>query len=218
MYGIAAWAADAPPLMAPPLPLPTQLSAPPAVAATRPVAPPGISADKPSTKPVITRPLWADLKPMQQQALAPLAGEWDRIDGLRKKKWLEVSSKFTEKTPDEQGRIQERMREWAKLTPEQRRVARDSYSRTKKLNPDQKSEQWQQYQQLSDEQKQKLAIDAAKSKPVANLPSALSKPKTVAPIKSTPKPVLERSVTPQATTQSVLQPSPPLAAEPVVRP
>lgn len=155
------------------------------------------SAGKPYTK-----PLWNELTPAQQQALAPLAAEWNKLELIRKKKWLEIGNRFSAMKPDEQARMQERMREWAKLTPEQRRVARESFARTKKLNPDQKSAQWQQYQQLPDEQKKKLATDAASKKHVANLPSAHSKTKTVAPIKSTPKPILEQSVTPQAANQS----------------
>lgn len=155
-----------------------------------------------------TLPLWTELSAPQQQALAPLASEWNHIDLYRKKKWLEIANKFPSAKPDEQLRMQERMREWAKLTPDQRRVARDSYSRTKKLNPDQKSAQWEAYQRLSDEQKSKLTNYAESKKPVANLPSAQSRSKTIPPIKSTPKPVLERSVTPEGASQSMIQPSP----------
>ena len=42
------------------------------------------------------------------------------------------------------------MREWAKLTPEQRRVARENYKTIKKLPPEKRKEvkaQWQEYQQ-----------------------------------------------------------------------
>jgi hypothetical protein len=157
---------------------------------------------------------WADLTAAQQYALAPLAGEWNELDAFRKNKWLAIGNKFASMKSDEQQRVQERMREWVKLTPEERRIARESYSRAKKLDPDQKSAQWEQYQQLPEEQKKKLAADAAAKKPVATLPraSALSPDtKTIAPIKSHPKPVLEQSVTPKAAAQSALQPSVPPA-------
>jgi len=52
--------------------------------------------------------------------------------------------------PQEQQRLQMRMQEWAKLTPEQRRVAREKYKTIKKLPPDKREQvkaQWQQYQQ-----------------------------------------------------------------------
>lgn len=157
------------------------------------------------------KPLWIDLTPAQQQALAPLAGEWDKLDSFRKNKWLAIGNKYARMKPDEQQRVQERMRDWVKLTPEQRRIARESYARAKKLNADQKSAQWQQYQQLPEEQKKKLAADAASKKRVATLPSASaqSNHKTVPPIKSAPKPLIERSVTPEAASHSALQASPP---------
>src|SRR5437764_1232719 len=111
------------------------------------IAAPGPSGGKASSKPH-ARPLWSDLPPLQQQALAPLAGEWDKLEPIRKTKWLEIANKYAKMNPDEQMRMQEKMREWVKLTPEQRRVARESFARAKKLNSDQKSEKWQEYQQL----------------------------------------------------------------------
>lgn len=188
-------------------PLAIEVNATADISPTAPASANAPATVKTANKP-ITKPLWSELNPAQQLALAPLAVEWDRLDPIRKKKWLEISGKFSTMKPDEQVRLQERMRDWAKLTPEQRRVARESFSRTKKLAPDQKSAQWQQYQQLSEEQKKKLATDSASKKHVANLPSPHTKGKTVPPIKSTPKPVLEQSVTPQAATQSGIQPAP----------
>lgn len=175
-------------------------------------APVGATPPAPARSPAATKPLWSELTPGQQQALAPLADEWDKLDSLRKHKWLVIGNKYGKMAPDEQRRVQERMRDWVKLTPEQRRIARESYARTKKLNPDQKSAQWQQYQQLPEEQKKKLAADAASKKHVATLPSAASQnahSKTVPPIKSAPRPLIERSVTPQAVNQSALQSSSP---------
>ena len=158
------------------------------------------------------KPLWADLTPAQQQALAPLAGEWDALDVFRKNKWLAIGNKFASMKPEEQQRVQERMRDWIKLTPEQRRMARENFVRAKKLNPDQKSAQWEQYQQLPEEEKKKLAGDATTKKKVATLPPAGAQSnqqaKTLPPIKAAPKPILEQSVTPQAASQSALQTSP----------
>lgn len=158
------------------------------------------------------KPLWTELTSAQQQALVPLASEWDKLDSLRKNKWLAIGNKYATMSPAEQQRVQERMRDWVKLTPEQRRIARESYARAKKLNPDQKSAQWRQYQQLPEDQKKKLAADAASKKHVATLPSASAQgknSKTIPPIKSALKPVIERPATPQAAAQSAPQPSPP---------
>lgn len=158
------------------------------------------------------KPLWIDLTPSQRQALAPLAGEWDSLDSFRKNKWLAISNRFAAMKPEEQQRMQERMRDWVNLTPEQRRLARESYVRSRKLNADQKSAQWEQYQQLPEEEKKKLAADAAAKKKVATLPAPAAQgaqARPLPPIKATPKPLLEQSVTPKGTSQSALQPAVP---------
>ena len=143
---------------------------------------------KPATtvKPApLAKPLWTELSPAQQQALTPLAADWDKLDSARKKKWIELTKHYSSLTPEQQARMQERMREWAKLTPDERRVARESYSRAKKLEPDQRTAQWQEYQQLSDEQKKKLAEEAVAKKRVTNLPpAATDKSRLVPPSKS----------------------------------
>lgn len=110
------------------------------------------------------KPLWKDLNPAQRTALAPLATEWDQMNGVRKQKWLEMSNHFASLKPDEQARIQERMREWVRLTPAERKLARDTYKRTKKLAPGEKTATWESYQQLPDDQKHKLAEAAAARK------------------------------------------------------
>jgi hypothetical protein len=165
------------------------------VGAQTPAAP---KAPAPVRQVAPAKPLWQDLSPAQQQALTPLAADWDKLDGPRKKKWIELTKRYSSLTPEQQARMQERMREWAKLTPDQRRVARESYSRTKKLEPDQKNAQWKEYQQLSDEQKKKLAEDARNKRRVTNLPpAALDKDKLVPPSKS----VLRQPVQPAAAPQ-----------------
>src|SRR5258705_3554735 len=52
--------------------------------------------------------------------------------------------------PPEQQRLQKNMAEWAKLTPAERKAARDKYQTMKKLPPDKRREvaaQWKRYQQ-----------------------------------------------------------------------
>ena len=71
------------------------------------------------------------------------------------------------------------MRDWVKLTPEQRKVARQNYTQSKTIAADQKSATWESYKQLPDEQKQKLAEQASR-KQLTNLPSAKVKPRGTA--------------------------------------
>ncbi|MES2351168.1 MAG: DUF3106 domain-containing protein [Pseudomonadota bacterium] len=153
--------------------------------APTPVSPTPAIALKPGPVPATGKPLWKDLTRPQQVALEPLMPEWDRMESVRKQKWLDIANRYASKTPDEQLRIQERMRAWMKLTPEERRVARENYTLSKKIDKSQKSAQWEQYQQLPEEQKKKLAADAAVKKQVTNLPPK-TQPKAVAPIKPNP--------------------------------
>lgn len=113
----------------------------------------------------LTEPKWNDLGPARQQALKPLAGEWDKLDDLRRKKWITVADRYPSMKPEEQKRIQGRMADWAKLTPDQRSRARENFRKTKALPPDQKKDAWQRYQTLPDVQKQQLAASADAKKP-----------------------------------------------------
>ena len=137
----------------------------------------------------LDKPLWNSLTPAQKVALAPIADEWDQADGVRKLKWLDIANRFASMKPDEQTRVHARMRDLFKMTPEERRVVRENYTRSKKIGPSQKSEEWEKYQQLPEEKKKQLADEASAraKKQVANLPSASqSNAKAVTPIKRTP--------------------------------
>ncbi len=153
-----------------------------------------------SSKKAPTKPRWADLTPAQKDALEPLAVEWDQINTIRKKKWLEMGNKVALMNPEEKQRVQERIREWVKLTPEQRRIARSNFAQTNNLHPNEKFEQWQRYQQLTEEQKKELAAAGAPvKKQVVNPPAKSEKnTKLARSVKSTPKPELEKSVQPTA--------------------
>ncbi|MBZ2208318.1 DUF3106 domain-containing protein [Massilia soli] len=137
--------------------------------------------------PSATKPSWAELTPAQQMALSPLKGEWNTLEAVRKQKWLEIANRFSSMQPGEQQRMHDRMRDWVKLTPEQRKVARENYARVKKIDKDERSAKWQQYQQLPEEQKQKLAADAArKRKAGAASPKPGDTPPSTSPAQPAP--------------------------------
>ena len=120
---------------------------------------------------VMDKPLWRDLSPAQQVALAPLRPEWDAMDGARKKKWLEMSRRFGSMNPLEKGRVHERMRQWMRLTPEQRTMARENYNKARKLAPGDKAATWESYKQLTPRERERLAQSAArKNAATANNP------------------------------------------------
>jgi Protein of unknown function (DUF3106) len=95
-------------------------------------------------------PAWAELRPEQQQVLAPIQGEWESLDAPRKRKWLGVAQRYPKMTADEQARLQKRMKEWVSLTPEQRWAARGKYREFEQLPPEDRQavrEKWDKFQQ-----------------------------------------------------------------------
>ncbi|AOK17326.1 hypothetical protein WT26_15805 [Burkholderia cepacia] len=118
---------------------------------------------------------WARLTPAQHAALAPFADQWDGFSDARKRKWLKIASRFAKLTPDDQKRLQDRMTEWARMTPEQRRVARENYQSAKELSAQARERAWKAYQQLPEEQKERLAAAERRRRP-----SVVSAPPTVA--------------------------------------
>jgi hypothetical protein len=110
------------------------------------------------------------------------------------------------------------MREWAKLTPEQRELARETYARARKIAPEQKTASWESYQQLPEEQKKKLAASAAGRKTTSVVPSQANG-KAVAPLgqgaTSCPAGTVKNSVS--ATPPCVAVPSTPQQPAPAAR-
>ena len=165
---------------------------------------------------------WQELKPAQQTLLKPLEREWPAIGAQHKQKWLEMSTRFPSMPPEEQSRIQERMTEWARLTPQQRSQARLNFQEAKQLPATDRKARWDAYQALPPEEKRRLAARAApaasstvgldskaaardsqaKSNIVPN-PALTARPKVIAPV------VVQAS--PGATTSPITKrPAPPM--------
>ncbi|AGR73457.1 DUF3106 domain-containing protein [Burkholderia pseudomallei] len=108
---------------------------------------------------------WGRLTPQQHVALAPFASQWDSFSDERKRKWLKIAARFPRMSPEAQKRLQERMTEWVRMTPEQRRVARENYLVSKDLSAQAREKAWKAYQQLSPEQKEKLAAAERRRRP-----------------------------------------------------
>lgn len=104
---------------------------------------------------------WQDLQPGQRAALKPLERDWAGSNATQKQKWLEIAARFPNLPADEKSRIQARMAEWARLTPEQRGQARVNFQQAKQAAPQDRQSQWDAYQSLSAEEKSKLAARAA---------------------------------------------------------
>lgn len=113
---------------------------------------------------VIGAPSWAELKPLQQQSLAPLAGAWNTLSDAHRRKWIALAQNYPNLAPAEQQKLHSRMAEWAALKPKDREQARLNFAETKKMAPTERAANWEAYQALSPEERKKLA-DGAKPKP-----------------------------------------------------
>jgi hypothetical protein len=105
-------------------------------------------------------PQWASLTVEQQQVLAPLAREWNKLLPEQRVKWLGIAKRYPSMTPVGQKRVQTRMQKWAKLTPQQREQAREQYRSIRKLaeRREELRRQWAEYQALPPHEKRMFDV------------------------------------------------------------
>lgn len=101
-------------------------------------------------------PKWSELTPAQRAALRPLERDWTSIDPDRKEKWIEIAGRMPGMPAAERDRIQARMTEWARLTPQQRGQARLGFQEAKELPLQDRHARWEAYQSLTPEQRKQL--------------------------------------------------------------
>ena len=154
-----------------PVTAPAQTHAKPATVG-KPMAPGVVKTATPASPPVAaatteTKPLWKELTPSQQASLRPLAANWSGIEEAQKRKWIALSNNYATLPPAEQQKMHSRMAEWSSLSQQQRAQARLNFAESNKLGPKEKAEKtaskaadWEAYQALSPEEKQKLAAKA----------------------------------------------------------
>jgi hypothetical protein len=167
-----------------------------AVAQTNaPVKPAPTAAASAKTTPS-SQPLWKDLSPAEQSSLRPLAANWDNMGIGQKRKWLSLAKDFDKLPSSQQAKMHARMTEWTALSPQQRADARINFAHNRELTdgltPEQRKAQWQAYQQLSPEERRKLAESAPKASIAGAAPAAK------------PQPVLKKEAKPEFGTGKVL--------------
>jgi hypothetical protein len=132
--------------------------------------------------PPLPQPSWTQLNAEQKRVLAPLAGEWDKMDGFRRKKWLGIAQRYPSLSPEEQARVQQRMTAWAKLTPDERKRAREKYLSLQKAPPEKKDAvklKWEEYKELPEDERNRLKAEASQKptpRPTPSKPAVAPKP------------------------------------------
>lgn len=150
--------------------------------------------------PPLSQPSWVDLSAEQRRILAPLSGEWDSMEGFRRKKWLGIAQRYQSLSPEEQARMQRRMTDWAKLTPDERKRARDKYKSLQKSPPEKKEAvklKWQEYKELPESEKARLKAEASRKPTPRPSPSKTPIPPKPATTPGSPAP--DAAATPTAT-------------------
>jgi hypothetical protein len=105
--------------------------------------------------------------------------------------------------PDERAKALERIREWASLSPEQRRLARNNYRLAQGLDRDERAATWEQYQSMTPEQRSVLRASGWTSNTAARhagAPTGLAK--------EAARPLSSMALQPTATRRSDMRSSP----------
>lgn len=176
--------------------------------------------------PRFEQPGWVALTPEQRTILAPLEKEWGQMDAFRRKKWIGIAVRYPEMTDTEQASMQRNMREWARLAPEERRIAREKYKTLSRVSPEERQfvrQKWEEYSQLTDAEKERLRSKAPKKSKVKT-PAQPSADVTAAKRVATPAvPAPSSPISPRKQPQNPLAPNlpkplPPPAATPLADP
>ncbi len=166
---------------------------------------PAVAADPAPVRPSLlplAQPLWSELTPAQHEVLAPLEPQWNALPSAKKRSWLKLADRVPRMKPADREKAQARIREWATLTPEQRRLARNNYRLAKTLDKEEREASWEQYNTMTAEQQSVLRANGWTSNTAARhagAPTGLAKeaarplPGAVLPAVNNRKPAAVRS-------------------------
>jgi hypothetical protein len=119
---------------------------------------------------------WRDLTARQKTALAPLKEQWPTLSVEHQRKWIALARNYHRLKPAEQATLQQRMSDWAQLSPSQRTRARLNFGEARRLPADEKRAQWEAYQALSEQERERLAQDRPKPPSPPRRPCAPPRP------------------------------------------
>lgn len=113
---------------------------------------------------------WGQLSPAQRSVLMPLERDWTGISPARQQKWAELAKRFPSMPADERGRVQQRIAEWSRLSPQERASARLNFQEARQISPDERRQQWDAYRALPANERRALAESAARQRPPTPAP------------------------------------------------
>jgi hypothetical protein len=122
-----------------------------------------------------SNPSWSSLTNSQKETLATLQEDWGTLSVEQRTKWVQLANRYEKLPETDRERLKSRMSDWAKLSTNDRRVARANFIKSLDIPNDKKSEAWEAYQQLTPEEKKQLADEAAE-KNKSKKPSLVNSP------------------------------------------
>jgi hypothetical protein len=145
---------------------------------------------------------FAELAAQERTVLQPLSGEWDAMSATRKKKWRELAERYPKLSPEEQQRLTARMQGWSRMSPEDRRAARDQFRDIQGApgapaqGREQLKKQWQQYRDLPQEERNRLSQERLGTRPAQGRNAETVKRAGTPPLPSQTAPVSPVSARP----------------------
>lgn len=174
--------------------------------AARPRAPTASAA--PVLSALAAAPTWQALTGSQRKLLAPLAADWDSLSSQQRIKWMNATPMLATLPEPDLNRLHERMRDWTKLSPIERRDARIAYQFAKQVDAEQRQAKWEAYQALPPEKRQELAEKAAARRKAQAMAAGPSPKPLAAQPKSNIVPAAPKLVVPVPVTGALIQARP----------
>ena len=116
-----------------------------------------------------TGPLaWTQLSAAQRGVLAPLERDWKGITPGQQQKWAAIANRFPTLPAPERERVQQRLSDWSRLSPQERANARLNFQEARQLSPQERQQQWQAYRALPADQRRALAEQSDRTRPAAS--------------------------------------------------
>ncbi len=122
---------------------------------------------------------WSGLTDAQRAVLAPFRTQWNEWSAEERSIWLRLADQFPEFDEARREQAFSRIREWARLTPAQREVARHNFRLARSLNRDARAREWERYNSMTPEQRSVLRAHPLFGNAV--MPSQSSQPLSVMP-------------------------------------
>ena len=120
-----------------------------------------------------TGPLaWTQLSAAQRGVLAPLERDWKGITPGQQQKWAAIATRFPTLPAPERERVQQRLSDWSRLSPQERANARLNFQEARQLSPQERQQQWQAYRALPADQRRALAESGNRARPTATAPAS----------------------------------------------